>query len=244
MTLLLLAGTREARTLAGLLAECGVPTLASLAGTTRTPKALPVATRIGGFGGVAGFEACLDDRQITAVLNATHPFAEAMDRRTAAICAARGLPCLRLLRPAWRAGPSDVWHAVRGLAHVAQALPVGARAFLATGPGSLGAVGPVPRAEAVFCRRIDPPTESFPWSNGDWIVGRPGISAESEARLFEDLSITHLVTKNAGGQDGEPKLRAAQALRLPVIMVERPRPAPGQRVETVEEALQWAMNPF
>ena len=71
MTILLLAGTNEAKQIARGLADARVPVLASLAGATRNPEPLPVPTRIGGFGGEAGFRQDLKDRGITAVLDAT-----------------------------------------------------------------------------------------------------------------------------------------------------------------------------
>jgi len=52
--ILLLAGTYEARGLAGLLAQRGTLVIASLAGATKTHNALRVPTRIGGFGGIEG----------------------------------------------------------------------------------------------------------------------------------------------------------------------------------------------
>ncbi|MEO0905880.1 MAG: precorrin-6A/cobalt-precorrin-6A reductase, partial [Pseudomonadota bacterium] len=64
----------------------------SLAGTTRKPDAQPLPTRIGGFGGEEGFLAFLQEAGITAVLDATHPFAQWITTRTAGICRARGLP--------------------------------------------------------------------------------------------------------------------------------------------------------
>ena len=98
MKVLLLAGTAEARELAARLADAGIPALASLAGATRRPEPLPLPTRVGGFGGAEGFRAVLRDEGITAVIDATHPFAARITARTARICAEDGLPCLHLIR--------------------------------------------------------------------------------------------------------------------------------------------------
>ncbi|MFT7494057.1 MAG: precorrin-6A/cobalt-precorrin-6A reductase, partial [Alteromonas macleodii] len=59
MTLLLLAGTGEAKQIAWGLADTNVSVVASLAGVTRSPDPLPVTTRIGGFGGDDGFRSYL-----------------------------------------------------------------------------------------------------------------------------------------------------------------------------------------
>jgi precorrin-6A/cobalt-precorrin-6A reductase len=51
--------------------------------------------------------------------------------------------------------------------------------------------------------------------------------------------IEAVVTKNSGGTATEAKLIAARELGLPVVMVRRPAPPGGERVETVEAALDW-----
>ncbi len=48
-----------------------------------------------------------------------------------------------------------------------------------------------------------------------------------------------LVSKLSGGGATYPKIIAARELSLPVIMIRRPPPEPGERVETVEAALDW-----
>ena len=85
MTLLLLAGSGEAKQIAWGLADTGINVIASLAGATRSPDPLPVKTRVGGFGGETGFRAFLEEAQITAVLDATHPFADRITQRTARV---------------------------------------------------------------------------------------------------------------------------------------------------------------
>ena len=74
MRILILGGTTEASALARLLAGDGrfAPVL-SLAGRTASPKPQPLPTRIGGFGGIAGLEAWLQENAIDAVIDATHP---------------------------------------------------------------------------------------------------------------------------------------------------------------------------
>jgi precorrin-6A/cobalt-precorrin-6A reductase len=83
MTVLLLAGTGDAKRIAWGLTDTSVKVVASLAGATRHPEPLPVPTRIGGFGGEDGFRDYLEANKITAVLDATHPFAHLISARTA-----------------------------------------------------------------------------------------------------------------------------------------------------------------
>lgn len=242
MTLLLLAGTGEGRAAAKALAAAGVPAVASLAGGTRAPADLALPTRRGGFGGAAGFEAYLDQERITAVLDATHPFAIDMTRRTAAICAARALPYAQILRPPWAPAAADRWHPVADEAAAVALIPEGATVFLATGPQGVHRFAGL--RGRIYCRRIDPPLAPFPFENGDWCVGRPPFAVAEEVALFQRLDIDWLVTKNAGGQGAWSKLEAARQLSLPVAMIDRPAQPQVLRFETVAEAVDWAKEPW
>jgi len=237
--ILLLAGTAEARALATALAARQVPVLASLAGAVREPKTLPVPTRIGGFGGAAGFVACLQAHAITKVIDATHPFAARITARTAELCQQGALPLLRLERRGWQPGPGDRWSWAADAAEAMALIPPGARVFLATGRQSLPGFAGLDAT--AFARVIDPPEGLFPL-RGAWIIGRPPFALADEIALFGQLGITHLVAKDAGGAGNRAKLDAARALGLAVVLLRRPQPWPGLVVvERVEEALAWAL---
>ena len=107
MTVLLLAGTGEAKRIAWGLADTGRKVIASLAGVTRSPDPLPIPTRIGGFGGVSGLVDFLHAEQITHVIDATHPFAAQMSTNAIAACAEVGVPLVAFTRPPWIAQASD-----------------------------------------------------------------------------------------------------------------------------------------
>jgi precorrin-6A/cobalt-precorrin-6A reductase len=232
---LVLAGTGEARALCARL-QGRVEVLASLAGAVRRPLALSVPTRVGGFGGEAGFLEVLAAEGIGAVVDATHPFAVRITARTADLCAREGVPYLRLERPGWREGPGDRWTWVADAGGAVAAVPDGAVVFLATGRQSLpefaGLTG------AVWCRVIDPPEVAFPLPRGGWVVGRPPFTVESEVALFWQLGVEVLVAKDSGAADAEAKLAAARVLGLPVVMLRRPA-AMGPMVETVDAAVDW-----
>ena len=238
MTLLLLAGTSDARRLARGLADRGVPTLASLAGATREPVALPVPTRSGGFGGAQGFRDVLAAEGIGAVIDATHPFAARITARTHEICAALGLPHLRLERPGWQPGPGDHWTVVADEDEAKALIPEGSVVFLATGRQSLPGWEGL-RAASVHLRVIDPPDGPFPFPGG-FVVARPPFDSLAEVETFARLGVTHLVVKDSGAADGRAKLDAARELGISVIVLRRPPWPDGLRtVETVAQALAW-----
>ena len=110
MRILILGGTTEASALAARLAgRSDVSPLLSLAGRTSDPRPLPIPTRIGGFGGVAGLARFLEAEGIEAVSDATHPFAAVMSRSAAEACAQARVPLLALRRPAWAPQEGDRW---------------------------------------------------------------------------------------------------------------------------------------
>jgi precorrin-6A/cobalt-precorrin-6A reductase len=236
MTLLLLAGTQEARAIA--VALQGQDVIASLAGVTRDPEPLAVRTRRGGFGGEAGFRAFLHQNAVHAVLDATHPFATRITARSAMICADIGLPFCQLLRPPWVAGPGDLWTEIASEEEAARHIPQGATVFLGTGRQTLDGFANL-TGRRVICRQIDPPEGPFPFAGGEFLVGRPPFTVQDEIALFQRLRVDWLVVKNAGGQVSATKLVAARDLGIPVLMIARPVAGAWPQVASVERALAW-----
>ena len=239
MTLLVLGGTGEGRRLSEMLRAEGIDHIASLAGATRAAQAQTGLVRVGGFGGEDGFRRFLDEAGITAVLDATHPFAAQISERTARVATALGLPHLMLLRPAWAPKKGDLWTEIADEAEAREFVQPGQVVFLATGRQTLDRFANLTEARLI-CRQIDPPDGPFPFANGRFEVGRPPFSVEHEIELFTRLGVDWLITKNAGGRLAEPKLVAARQMGLPVMMIRRPEPPLCARVETVEDAMGWA----
>lgn len=236
MTLLLLGGTGEARQIAEQLR--GTDAVISLAGATRTPDAQPLHTRVGGFGGAAGFRDYLQEAAITAVLDVTHPFAARITERTAQICQDVPMPYLQFLRPPWEAKPGDNWIEIEAEVEAADHIPKGSTVFLGTGRQTLERFANLAGHE-VICRQIDPPENAFPFAGGRFLVGRPPFSVEDEVALFRKLGVDYLVVKNAGGAPSRTKLTAARQLGIPVLMIARPQGGNWPVVNTVDAALAW-----
>ena len=239
MKVLLLAGSGEARVVAELLArEPNIEAIASLSGATREPGKLPLSTRVGGFGGADGFRNWAIENGITAVIDATHPFAHRISNRSADVCASLGIPYLQVLRPGWRPSDEDNWIFIDSEDEATGYIPKGKTVFLATGRQTLdrfsGLVG-----RRVICRQIDPPDKPFPFQGGNYLVGRPPFSVSDELNLFRELKVDWLIVKNAGGDRSRTKLDAARELGIPVLMINRPPQHEGTTVSTPEEAINW-----
>ncbi|MFT7146760.1 MAG: precorrin-6A/cobalt-precorrin-6A reductase [Yoonia sp.] len=236
MTLLILGGTGEARQIAERLA--GKDAIISLAGATRAPQAQALPTRIGGFGGAEGFASYLQEAQITAVLDVTHPYADRITVRTARICSDLGLPYLQFLRPPWQAEAADNWTELAREEDAAKHIATGATVFLGTGRQTLESFANL-EGRDVICRQIDPPTQGFPFAGGRFLVGRPPFSVADEVAFFTELAVDVLIVKNAGGASSRTKLTAAQQLGIPVLMIARPPVGDWAIVRDVDAALAW-----
>lgn len=233
--ILLLAGTAEARALAGRLASLpGLAVIASLAGATRDPAPIAAETRTGGFGGAGGLAHYLREHRIAALVDATHPFAAQMAANAAEACAATGTPRLKLLRPEW--APEPDWQVVPDLAQAAAALPAGGRVLLTSGRKEIAPFAA--RRDVQFLLRAIEPVDGLP-PHIRQITARPPFSLAEETALMRSESVSHLVAKNAGGA-GRAKLDAARRLGIPVLMAARPAPPPGPMAVSVDEAVAWA----
>jgi precorrin-6A/cobalt-precorrin-6A reductase len=238
-TVLILGGTGEARELARLLdGQPGLRVISSLAGRVADPALPPGEVRVGGFGGVAGLARWLRDGQVSAVVDATHPFAETISANAAAACASAGTPLLSLVREPWAAGPGDRWHEVGSLPEAAALLPVlGKRVFLTTGRQGLAAFAGLDELWFLI-RCVDPPSAPLPAAR-QVILARGPYDAAAERDLMREHRIDVLVTKNSGGPLTAGKLTAARELGAEVVVVRRPPLAEVPRCSTAAAAASW-----
>ena len=71
-------------------------------------------------------------------------------------------------------------------------------------------------------RSVEPPDPALLPPDARYIAARGPFREPEERRLLEDEGIEILVTKNSGGAATAPKLAAARALGVQVVMVARP----------------------
>lgn len=223
-SILILGGTAEARQLAHQLTvafpHCQLTM--SLAGRTQTPRPQPIATRIGGFGGVTGLAHWLVAHNITLLIIATHPFAAQMPLNAAMAAQQVGIPVLRLLRSPWQPLLGDHWQHCHSLRHAAILLgETPQRVFLPIGRQSVALFASVPQHHYIV-RSIEPLDKKLSLPHLHTIQARGPFSQSAEEDLMRRWDITRMVCKNSGGETMAAKLYAARALDIPIIMVERP----------------------
>ena len=236
--LLLLGGTTEATQLAQVLAQASVSAVFSYAGRVASPRAQPLPVRVGGFGGVAGLSDYIAAQKITHVVDATHPFAAQMSTHAVAACHGLNVPLVALTRKPWVAVPGDDWIHVPDITSAAKALPKKEKnVFLAIGRMHLAAFARLP-LHTYLVRLIEPPVNP-PFPRCQIEVAQGPFTVEGDLALMRRHHTELIVSKNAGGPAAYAKIEAARALRLPVVMIDRPAIPERAEVHAVQAVMDW-----
>jgi precorrin-6A/cobalt-precorrin-6A reductase len=240
MRVLILGGTTEASELARLLAEDRrFETTLSLAGRTLKPRAQPVRTRTGGFGGPGGLAAWLQQESIEAVVDATHPYADQISSNAVTACGRLAIPLATIIRPAWQPEPDDNWLTVASAEAAADALgPQPRRVFLSLGRLELGVFAASPQHHYI-ARTIEPPEGVALPRDISLIFDRGPFNEQAETALLTQEKIDVIVSKNSGGAATYPKITATRKLGIPVVMIARPHKMHGHAVDNAKGAVMW-----
>jgi precorrin-6A/cobalt-precorrin-6A reductase len=240
MRILILGGTTEARELAERLSgHAGVAVTLSFAGRTAAPAAVPVAVRVGGFGGVAGLTEYLAVERIDVLIDATHPFAAQISAHAAQAATAAGVRVVAVRRPPWIAQPGDNWTDVATMPEAVVALgEAPRRVFLALGRKELAPFVAAPH-HFYLVRSVDPVVPRPALPRAEYITARGPFSEADERALLAEHRIEIVVAKNSGGAAVYGKIAAARALGIAVVMLRRPELPPVPSVAGVEDAMAW-----
>ncbi len=228
--------------MARAVAERDVDAVFSYAGRVASPKAQPLPTRVGGFGGVAGLVQYLQEHNITHVVDATHPFAAQMSWNAFEACQQVGADLVALTRSAWQAQAEDHWTHVADIDGAVAALAGDPkRVLLALGKLNVPAFAAQPQHHYVL-RLVDEPETPPAPPNHTVVVARGPFDVAGDRALMQEHGIELVVCKNAGGVGAEAKLTAARELGVPVIMIDRPNLPPRTEVATVDAVVEWVTN--
>jgi precorrin-6A/cobalt-precorrin-6A reductase len=217
---LILGGTSQSRDLTAALQAEGFDTITSLAGVTETPVLPSGPVRRGGFGGTAGLVAFLGAENISAIADATHPFAAQMSAQAFVAAEAAEIPYVRLELPPWVPQSDDLWTSVRSMEEATSVIPAGARVLAAVGRKEIQVLFGKTGLGGV-ARMIEPTGSTVP-AGWHMMLARPPYTIEAERVLLRDYRITHLISKNSGNPASAAKLLAAREAGVRVVMIERP----------------------
>ena len=220
---MLLGGARETGLAAAALQDAGHRVRVYWARDMADPGLPACATLRDGLGWADG------------LVDTTHVFDR--DTRAVARLLAPDMPACRHGRPLWQAGSGDRWTQVPDLPHALAALPAGARVFAATGRDSAEVLahhdGPV------FLRQLHTHDDKPP-ANCTYVFGAGPFEEAEEARLLTDLRIDVVLARNIGGAGSYPKVAAARALGLPVVLLEPAAWEFGPPLTALDDVVVWA----
>lgn len=221
-TILILSGTAEAFDLAAKLQkeQPDWRIISSLAGRTQNPKLPTGEIRIGGFCGVDGLIDYISKQNVDKIYDATHPFALNISKNAVQAAQQSGIDYEKISRQPWQKTKGDNWIEVASIQEAADRLPENATAFLALGRQYIKAFEH--RTDCHFIVRMVDQPDDVPLSSYEIIQGLPNSAASDEQRLFTRHNITHLVTRNSGGEKSYAKIIAAREAQIPIIMIKRP----------------------
>ena len=236
LKLLVLAGTAEARQIAKATQDAGAQVQAWVTEAPRGPNPMPVPTDLISIDGIDPAEVAAS---FDAVIDASHAFDDGLTGLGLALSRATGLPFLSVRRPGWTLEQSDRWHAAADVQAAMAMIASGARVFSATGFGSLPDYRDFPGAR-LFLRQTTRHNRPVPLDFAELVFGTPPFTLKDEIALFRALRIDTLICRNLGGRASRPKLDAALALGLQVILIEPPAiPKDIRVVADVASALAW-----
>jgi precorrin-6A/cobalt-precorrin-6A reductase len=242
--ILLLGGTSETAPIAAALVEAGWRVLVSVA--TEVPLEIgdhPLLTRRVGRLDAIGMAEVVREQGITALVDATHPYAAQARATARQVAEAAGLPYLTFVRPALVV--DDAWvlpaadHAEAARLACARRGPV----LLTTGSRNLEPYVRAARAAGVpLFARVLPGPESVAacraagLAEAGVLTGRGPFSVEQNLAVLRQFGIGVLVTKNSGIAGGLPeKLEAARQAGCQVVIVRRPDQPSAQAYGSVAE---------
>ena len=221
MKLLLLGGTADARKIAAPLIEAGIEVIYSVAGLVRKPK-LDCTVISGGFSQLGGMHKYLTEQRISAVLDATHPYAMRISASAQQHCQQLNMSYWRFARKPWVAQPDDNWLMVDSWDELIAQCSNYRRPFLTTGQLSQLQLDQLAQnSQQLLYRTAAAPVAKLA-DNVQWLKAIGPFALVDELAIIKDFKTDLLVCKNAGGAATFAKLEAARALQITVLMLTRP----------------------
>jgi precorrin-6A/cobalt-precorrin-6A reductase len=242
--ILLLGGTSETVQIAQALVSQGFEVLLSTATTMPLRGQLPAGVRTrSGMLDEQGMVKLLQDEKIAAVVDATHPYAEAVSRNAYNACQTAGIRYVAYERP--RAIDNPVHGVPTHQAAAELAFSFGKPVLLTIGVRNLTLYVAEARKHGIAMRaRVLSHPDSVTACHDAGLNDSEILCADGPFTVEENIkhlkSFGVLVTKDSGDAGGVgTKLEAARQCGCEVVVIERPkRPVPGYAsIEALVQAL-------
>ena len=240
--ILIIGGTAEAKNLHNVLQEKKMSTILSYAGRTENIYKEDKNIRVGGFGGAMGMSAFIEDKGITHILDASHPFSKNITVNSLLAAQLKKIDYLGFERPKWERQNGDTWKLVSDTNKAIKLIQETDRVFVTIGSKEIRFLNRKPKPFYLI-RVNNEPEQKMLLDRFKLIFDQGPFTFEQELELMKEFSINKLISKNSGSNAVVEKINAARKLGIEVIMIERPT-LPQRKIFTSEnQVLQFFSNP-
>lgn len=247
--ILLLAGTSESVSAAEALLEAGFQVLASTATDEplKLPNDHPRLRRQAAELDANGLVSLMEAEEVRCVVDAAHPYAQALHANVREACRRADLPCLRYDRASTPL-PEDCIRVATHAEAAVRASAGGKPILLTVGSRHVATYTEAARkADARLTARVLPREDSIRacreagLDEDEIVADRGPFTEEQTLALLRERGIGVLVTKESGPSGGLPeKLVAARRAGARVIVVDRPAIPAGTPIATnTTDLLAW-----
>ena len=213
--------------------------MVSYAGRVRSVKKQPLPSRIGGFGGITGMVDFIQQQRITHLIEATHPFAQKISMNASKAAKITGVRFATLERPEWVPRSDDNWARVKNVTQAVNSLnKTSERIFLAIGKQNIGQFMTQDQ-HFYLLRVVEEGQLDISQSICHVIYAKGPFQFEEDKEILLNYKINKVIAKNSGGNGARAKIDAARVLKIPVVMIDRPKMPKRVIFTTVEEVLSW-----
>ncbi len=195
--------------------------------------------RVGGFGGKKGIFNFIKKNKITHVIDASHPFSLKISLNTSDVCKFNNIPIISFTRKPWSERKGDNWIKVENFSESTNYLKGKAKnIFLAIGKKNLPIYKKYPK-HYYLLRVINNSNIKNFFPNQECITYNSALTIEEEIKILRKYKIDLIISKNSGGELAYKKIIAARELKIPVIIIARPKSLKLKKVYTFESVLDW-----
>tara|TARA_A100001015_G_scaffold317373_1_gene434176 strand:+ start:149 stop:886 length:738 start_codon:yes stop_codon:yes gene_type:complete len=237
--ILIIGGTQEGNKLADFFRIHKIDYIISYAGIVEQVYKKTLKKRIGGFGGINGIIAYMIKKKITNVIDASHPFSNKISKNTIDACKLHNIPIISFYRKPWYKKKNDNWIKVKNFEESTNYLKgKSKKIFLAIGKKNLDVY-------KKFCQHFyllrvldDKNIKNF-FPNQKCIVARGPFTEREDIKILKKHNIEIVISKNSGGNGAYSKILAARKLKIPVILISRPKKLKIRKINNFDSILDW-----
>ncbi|MBP1618685.1 MAG: precorrin-6x reductase [Bacteroidetes bacterium] len=168
----------------------------------------------------------IDDRSITTVVDASHPFAVDVSRQAMIVCEQKAIRYIRYERKQVRHAAARYFGDYEGL--IAYLQNTSGNVLITTGSKYCAKYLPL-GVERLFVRVLNTPaslqqTDEAGYPPDHVLTMRAVVSEAENLQTMKELKIRYLVTKDSGVDGGlDEKILAAQSVGAEVLIIDRPQ---------------------